>query len=144
MNDMRIIEHLFSSEVLLLLGLMSGVFFVGTLIAIPIVLVRLPHDYFDDRHSRVWLHNYHPAIRITGYVIKNVIGVVFLLAGIAMIVLPGQGVLTILIGVSLMDFPGKRKLERKLMGRPAVLRTINMIREKFGRPPLDVPKDDDS
>jgi hypothetical protein len=66
------------------------------------------------------------------------IGCVLLLAGIAMLVLPGQGILTMLIGVSLMDIPGKRKLERRLIGRPAVLRTINKIRAKFGREPLVV------
>jgi len=77
-------------------------------------------------------------VRVTGYLLKNLIGVVFLLGGIAMLLLPGQGVLTMLIGVSLMDLPGKRKLERKLIGQPAVLRTINRFRGKFGRPPLVV------
>ena len=133
---------LFPKDVLVTLGVLSGVFFIGTLIAIPMVLVRLPHDYFNERRPRAWLQNRHPALRMTAYVIKNVIGAVFLLAGIAMIVLPGQGVLTILIGVSLMDFPGKRNLERRLMGRPSVLRTINKIREKFGRRPLDSPRGD--
>lgn len=132
-------EDLLSKDVWLTLGVLSGVFFIGTLLAIPIVLVRLPHDYFDERRPRLWMQNRHPALRITAYVIKNLIGAVFLLAGIAMIVLPGQGILTILIGVSLMDFPGKRKLERKLIGQPAVLRTINKIREKFKRRPLDFP-----
>ena len=55
-----------------------------------------------------------------------------------MIVLPGQGVLTMLIGVSLLDFPGKRQLERRLIGQRALLRTINKLRAKFGRPPLVV------
>jgi len=66
---------------------------------------------------------------------------VLLAAGIAMLVLPGQGILTMLIGISLVDFPGKRQLERKLIGQPAVLNTINKVREKFGRPPLTVAHD---
>jgi len=70
--------------------------------------------------------------------LKNVAGFVLLAAGIAMLVLPGQGILTMLIGISLVDFPGKRQLERKLIGQPAVLNTINKVREKFGRPPLTV------
>jgi hypothetical protein len=70
-----------------------------------------------------------------------VVGLVFLLAGFAMLFLPGQGILTMLIGISLMDFPGKRMLERKLVGRPAVLKTINMMRAKFDRPPLTVAED---
>jgi hypothetical protein len=69
-------------------------------------------------------------------IIKNVVGAVFLLAGIAMIILPGQGVLSILIGVSLMNLPGKRKFQRKLIGQPSVLQTINKLRAKFNRPEL--------
>ncbi len=127
---------LLSVSVLVALGVSSIVFFVGSLIAIPIVLVRLPADYFHDHHPRVWLRNRHPALRMMAMVLKNFVGVVFLLAGIAMLVLPGQGLLTMLIGLSLLDFPGKRKLQRKLIGQPAVLGTINKIRQKFGRPPL--------
>jgi hypothetical protein len=55
-----------------------------------------------------------------------------------MLVLPGQGVLTILLGIALLDLPGKRHLERRLIALPTVLRTINKLREKFGRPPLTV------
>ena len=127
-----------SPQTWLALGILSVVFFIGTLIAIPIIMVRLPVDYFDERKHRQWLETRHPIVRITAYVLKNLVGIVFLLAGIAMLFLPGQGVLTILLGISLMDFPGKRKLERKLIGRPAVLGTINKIREKFGRAPLVV------
>jgi hypothetical protein len=128
-----------SPNLLLILGIVSVVFFVASLIAIPVILVRLPTDYFDERSSRAWLKNRHPFVRTAAYVLKNVVGVIFLLAGVAMLVLPGQGVLTILLGISLTDFPGKRKLERRLMGQPTVLRTINKIRERFGRPPLIVP-----
>ena len=61
-----------------------------------------------------------------------------LLAGIAMLVLPGQGVLTMLIGISLIDFPGKHTLEARMISQPLVLQTINKVREKFGRSPLVV------
>jgi hypothetical protein len=70
-----------------------------------------------------------------------VIGFVLLAAGIAMLVLPGQGILTMLIGISLVDFPGKRQLERKLIGQPAVLNAINKMRQRFGQPPLTVAHD---
>ena len=129
---------LFSKDVWVVLGIVSGVFFIATLIAIPIFIVRLPNDYFKRNHRRIWLQNRHPVLRVTAYVIKNLTGFVFLVAGIAMLVLPGQGILTMLIGVSLIDFRGKQKLQRKLIGQPAVLRTINRIRRKFGRKPLVV------
>ena len=129
---------LFSKDVWVVLVVVSGVFFIATLIAIPFLIVRLPNDYFIENHRRTWLQNRHPVLRVTAYVIKNLIGCVFLLAGIAMLVLPGQGILTMVIGVSLIDFPGKQKLQRQLIGQPAVLRTINRIRRKFGRKPLVV------
>jgi hypothetical protein len=132
---------LFSKDVWVLLGMISGVFFIGSLVAIPILVVRLPDDYFTTNHRRTWLQNRHPLLRVIAYAIKNLIGCVFLLAGIAMLVLPGQGILTMLIGVSLIDFRGKQNLQRKLIGQPAVLRTINDIRRKFGRKPLAINGD---
>jgi hypothetical protein len=127
-----------SKDVCVTLGIVSGVFFIGTLIVVPILVVRLPDDYFMKSHERTWLQNRRPVLRVTAYVIKNLIGCVFLLAGLAMLVLPGQGILPMLIGISLMDFQGQQKLQRKLIGQPAVLRTINRIRQKFDRNPLVV------
>jgi len=134
-------EALFSNEVLWTLFLLSIVGFVGSLIAIPFVLVRLPPQYFDVRHPRIWMQEQHPVLRWVGLILKNVVGVVFFLAGVAMLFLPGQGLLTMLIGLSMVDFPGKRRLESKVIGRPAVLKTINAMRQKFGQPPLTVASD---
>lgn len=134
-------EAFFSKDVLLTLFVLSVVGFVGSLIAIPFLLVRLSPHYFDERHPRTWMRNHHPVLRLTGLAIKNLVGIVFFLAGVAMLFLPGQGVLTMLIGVSMLDFPGKRRLERKLIGQPAVLKTINKLREKCGRPPLVLADD---
>jgi hypothetical protein len=134
----HVIESLLSKEVLLTLFVLSVVGFVGSLFVIPFILVRLPPHYFDERHPRTWMEEHHPILRLIGHVIKNVIGAVLLLAGIAMLFLPGQGILTMLIGISLLDFPGKRRLEAKIIGQRSVLQTINSLREKFGRPPLTV------
>ncbi|MGH7168570.1 MAG: PGPGW domain-containing protein [Nitrospiraceae bacterium] len=131
-------EVFLSKDVLLSLFVLSVVTFVVSLIGIPFLLVRLPSHYFDERHPRNWMQDHHPVLRLIGLGLKNAVGVLLFLAGIAMIVLPGQGLLTILIGISLLDFPGKRHMERRLIGQPAVLKTINKLREKFGRPPLIV------
>jgi hypothetical protein len=131
-------EALLSKDILSGLVILSIVGFIGSLIAIPLILVRLPPNYFDERHPRKWMENHHPVLRLIGHILKNVVGFVLVAAGIAMLVLPGQGILTMLIGISLVDFPGKRQLERKLIGQPAVLNTINKVREKFGQPPLTV------
>ena len=131
-------EVLLSKDVLLSLFALSVVTFVVSLIGIPFLLVRLPPHYFDERHPRNWMQDHHPVLRLIGLGLKNAVGVLLFLAGVAMIVLPGQGLLTMLIGISLLDFPGKRHLESRLIGQPTVLRTINKLREKFGRPPLIV------
>ena len=110
--------------------------FIGSLIVIPIILVRLPADYFDLRVPRTWMKNHHPVLKILGHVLKNSFGAVFLLAGFLMLFLPGQGILTMLIGISLLDFPGKRRLEAQLIGRPKILTTINRVRHRFHKPPL--------
>ncbi len=135
------VEAVLTKEVLIGLTIASVVFFVGTLIAIPFILVRLPAHYFDERHPRLWMPNHHPVLRFAGFAVKNAVGAVFLAVGIALLFLPGQGILTILLGVSLMDFPGKRYIERKIVGQPTVLTAINGLRAKYNKPPLTV-KDD--
>jgi hypothetical protein len=79
-------------------------------------------------------------LRWGGLVVKNLLGAFLVLLGVVMSLpgVPGQGVLTILLGVMLLDFPGKRALELKLVSRPKVLRTINRIRQQFERPPLQL------
>jgi hypothetical protein len=130
------VQQYISADTLIALTVLSLAFFVGSLIAIPFILVRLPADYFDVRVPRPWMKDHHPVLRMIGHVAKNAIGAIFLFAGFLMLFLPGQGILTMLIGVSMLDFPGKRKVEAKMIGRPAVLNVINGMREKFGKPPL--------
>ena len=129
-----------SGEMLVWLTILSVVGFVGTLIAIPWILVRLPEDYFDVRVPRHFMAGRSPVLRAIALVAKNVVGFVFLMAGIAMLVLPGQGVLTILMGVSLMNFPKKRLLEAKLVGQPLVFSGINRLRARFHKPPLTLDR----
>ena len=116
------------------IAIVSVVAFVGTLVAIPFVLIRLPEHYFDVRVRRTWMKDRHPVLRAIGLTVKNLFGVVFLAAGLAMLLLPGQGLLTILIGITLLDFPGKQRLEAGIVGRPKVLSVINDLRRRFDKP----------
>jgi len=115
----------------------SVVVFVGTLVAMPFVVSLIPENYFtrDRRGGGPWRAR-HPAVRWSLIVLKNLLGVVFLLAGLAMLALPGQGLLAMLVGVVLLDFPGKFRLERWVIGRAPVRRGVNWLRQKRGRPPL--------
>jgi hypothetical protein len=135
------IEQWIPVDVLIGLTAVSVIGFIGSLIAIPLILVRLPADYFDTRTPRHWMKDHHPVLRLVGLVVKNVVGIVFVLVGIAMLFLPGQGLLTMLIGISLVDFPRKRELEAKMVGQPTLLGVINSMRHKFGKPPLTLAPD---
>ncbi len=142
MNEvLAIIQQWIPIHVLISFTITSIVGLIGSVITIPIILIRLPADYFDTRIPRYWMKEHHPVLRIIGLILKNVVGVVFVLAGFIMLFLPGQGVLTMLIGLSLMDFPGKRELEAKIVGRPSILKVINAMRHKFNKPPLILAPD---
>lgn len=112
--------------------------FVGSIVMASFLLVKLPPTYFQATHGRDFWIDRHPAIRWSGLVAKNALGAVLVLLGIVMSVpgVPGQGVLTILMGLMLLDFPGKRRLEYRLVSQPRVLQNINRLRKKFDRPPL--------
>lgn len=135
------VQQYVSTDTLVTLTILSLVFFVGSLIAIPYILVRLPANYFDTRVPRPWMEDHHPVLRLVGHIVKNAVGAIFLFAGFLMLFLPGQGILTMLIGVSMLDFPGKRMLEAKMIGQPAVLNAINSMRQKFGKLPLIIAPD---
>lgn len=135
-NIINNLQQWFSNDILIGLTALSLIGFIGSLVAIPWILIRLPSDYFDIRVSRHWMKDHHPILRIIGLVIKNTVGAVFLATGFIMLFLPGQGLLTMLIGISFIDFPNKRALEARIIGRPTLLNTINAIRRKFNRCPL--------
>lgn len=125
-----------------LLGWLTGisvVMFVATLLIIPVLVARIPVDYFSSENSHSAAREQHPLLYWGGLVLKNLLGVVFILAGIAMLVLPGQGILSILIGISLCNFPGKKRLEMKLVSLPKVMDGLNWLREKSNKPPLQAP-----
>jgi hypothetical protein len=119
--------------------LLLGVPFVATLLFVPWAVVRIPSDYFRHGHRRpVPWSSYHPVLRLLLLLGKNLLALVLLLMGVAMLLLPGQGLLTMLVGLLLLDFPGKFNCERWLVSRGPVLKAINWLRRKRQRPPLVV------
>ena len=112
--------------------------FVATLVIGPWVLLRLPPDYFASRKrpGRSTMHQRSPLLWLLLQMGRNAVGGVFVLAGIVMLVTPGQGVLTIIAGIMLMNFPGKFNIERWVVSRGPILRAINYFRRRRGRPPL--------
>lgn len=114
--------------------------FIAGLVAMRYAVIYMPADYFTrDGRQDIWWFDQHPAVRWTLLVLKNLLGVGFLIAGAVMLVIPGPGVLMLLLGLSLVNLPGKRRLELWLVRLPAVHRKINQLRAKHGRPPLQLP-----
>jgi hypothetical protein len=126
------------------LGLMAGLslfMFVVSLLSLPWLLSLIPVDYFQKAEPYRLHHSFeHPVIRTALIGIKNILGWILIPAGIAMLVLPGQGLLTLVMGLLLIDFPGKRNFERSLVSKPSVLKSINWFRKKRGRDPLLAPE----
>jgi hypothetical protein len=108
---------------------------VGSLALVLRVALGLPPDYFERApDGRVpWT---------LGRIARNAAGVLIILVGAVLSLpgIPGQGILTILVGVLLVDFPRRRRLERALLARRGVLPALNRLRARFGRPPLRPPR----
>lgn len=123
---------------ILLGALLFVVTFSINLAIVSFVLVKIPADYFKKDNPRAFLSERPPVIRYLALVGKNLLGALLVALGIVLSVpgVPGQGLLTILLGIMLLDFPGKRSLEYKLVSRPSVLKTINKLRHRFGKPHL--------
>lgn len=123
--------------VLLWLTVASIITFMGTLIAVPLLVVRIPSNYFaHGKHHWIPLTDRHSLVGGVLLIGKNVVGYVFIVVGIAMLVIPGPGVLTILIGIMLLNLPGKYRLERWIVARRPVIRSINWLRRRAGSSPL--------
>ena len=125
----------------MLLGLIGVVIFIVSFVATTAItvwfVVRLPADYFIQNGRQ------RPEQRVSvshwvRFLLRNLLAVGLVGLGVVLSLpgIPGQGVLTILLGIMISDFPGKERLERKIVSYPKVLQALNRLRERFGKPPL--------
>jgi len=116
--------------------------FLINLAIVSFILVKIPADYFTKHHKTEFWSGPNPALRAAGLIGKNILGVLLVALGIVLSVpgVPGQGLLTILLGIMLLDFPGRRKLELKLLERQEIVKTINRLRQRFDKPPLELDR----
>ncbi|WP_437743860.1 hypothetical protein WME73_01865 [Sorangium sp. So ce302] len=114
--------------------------FIAGMALVTVVLVRLPEDYLERQEEAPFLEGRPAWVRVAARVGKNLLGVMAVTLGILLSLpgVPGPGALVILIGVMLLDIPGKRRLERRLLGAPRVRAVADRVRARFGRPPLRV------
>ena len=121
------------------LGVLGVVTFVLSLIALPIIVSKLPEDYFVARRDRVFPWNTHRPIWNTVLVVgRNALGVILVLGGIGMLFLPGQGLLTIALGLLMMDLPRKRAFEAWVLSWKPIHNGINWLRKKANKPALQL------
>lgn len=116
------------------MGVASAVLLVASLVLLPVVVGALPADHFV--HRRKIRESRHPVVRV----VRNAFGALLVLAGVAMLVLPGQGILTLLAGLALLEFPGKRALEIRLARQPRILRALDWLRARRGVGPFEPPR----
>lgn len=120
-------------------GAASVALFIASILIIPPLVVRIQPDYFahPERPQSPWAQRMR-FVRISILIGKNLLGGLMMIAGLAMLVLPGQGLLTLFVGFLLIDFPGKYRLEKWLIRRRYILGPINWLRLRRHRPPLQV------
>ena len=124
-------------EVLIGMGISSIFIFLISILGISWFIAQIPEDYFlrSKRQPSKWREQ-KPILRFVVMFGKNLIGVSLIIGGLLMLVLPGQGLLTIVTGLLLVNYPGKYKLEQKLSSMPSIFRALNWIRLKAKKPPL--------
>jgi Putative transmembrane protein (PGPGW) len=130
-------EMISRSDLIILLGSISLLTFAGTLLLLPILLIRIPEDYFLDSYTPPQKSR---KSRVIFHIVKNLLGFIFFLMGIIMLFIPGQGLLTMLAGLLLMDLPGKRRLEIGMIRRKSIYTAIDLIRKKASKASLILPE----
>ena len=137
------LSQFFTSISLRSLAMGVGIFLVtfsANLALVSLILVKIPADYFQDAGKKKFLAKQSPVVRVLAIIGKNVAGVLLVILGVLLSLpgVPGQGILTILLGIMLLDFPGRRSLERRIVGWPKVFNAINKLRRRFDKPPLEL------
>ncbi len=130
-----------NSDVLFLLGSLSIFILIISIFMMVLIISFLPEDYFKSENRNLISsvqNSRYPLLKLLALITKNFFGVLLLLSGVLMLVLPGQGILTIITGLVFIDYPGKYKFERKLLRQKGVINSINWIRSRLSKPSLKV------
>jgi hypothetical protein len=117
----------------------SLVLFVLSVVGVPWFVARMPTDYFSRRElAELGVEPQKRRIsQVVWLVAKNALGLFLFGAGVLMLIFPGQGLITMAVALILLDFPGKKRLERRILCSRPILRSINALRRRAGRPPLE-------
>ena len=131
--------HTWLSGHALLLGVLASVsatLLVVTIVAAPWAVSRLPSNYLLQRQGRSSTQRIWYSL---ASVSRALLGFLVTLLGLVMLVTPGPGVIMLLLGISIAEFPGKNRLLIYLATRPNVLSSLNWMRKRHGKPPFIHP-----
>ncbi len=119
-----------------ILASVSASLLVVTIVAAPWAVSRLPSNYLLQRLERnskqgIWYSLTSVSRALLGFLVT--------LLGLVMLITPGPGVIMLLLGISIAEFPGKNRLLIYLATRPNVLSSLNWMRKRHGKPPFIHP-----
>ena len=124
-------------NLILWFGSISLFVFLFSLLSIKWLVSLIPEDYFiNKKDSKIKTNNI--LIWYIVLIFKNLIGYSLILGGVMMLVLPGQGLFTIIIGLMMSNYPGKYSIEKKFIAIPTILKSINWLRRKSNKPPIRI------
>ncbi len=117
------------------MGIVSTVVFVVSLALMPYLLGLIDENYFVGlgKHQLKVKNFTHLLIVI----IKSLLGFILLVVGVIMLITPGQGLISILLGLFLVEFPNKYKWELKLIHHNPTFKMLNWLRAKANKPPFN-------
>jgi hypothetical protein len=121
------------------LALASAIMLVMGVVAVPWIILRLPKNALHRRNPLDVLGERHHVLRVTLFIVRNVVALPLFVLGVIMVVAPGQGILTIVLSLVLADFPGKFRIERRLLSAKPIVRALNWIRRKGHREEFEPP-----
>lgn len=110
---------------------LSVLSFVGCIVGIPWYLARAPISVLLG-DPKPWRGLSYGAL--ARRVLKNLLGAFLFLMGLVMLIGPGQGILTLIVALGLLDIPGKKRIQRRFLLRPRVLRFVNKLRRRAQQP----------
>ena len=122
-------------SVIFWLSLLSFLIFIFSLVSIKWLVALIPIDYFVYKKNSKFKTKY-PFTWLISMIIKNIIGYLLIIGGMLMLVLPGQGLFTIFIGLMMSNYPGKYYIEKKIIAIPSILKTINWLRKQSNKEPI--------
>ena len=125
-----------NNQIFLYISGLSTIFFLLSLLGLSWLISIIPHNYFVDKKRVSFIKMKNPLMWLLIIIIKNLIGLILIICGILMLILPGQGVLTIITGLIFLDYPGKFRFERSLVRNKLILNSMNWIRRKLDKPDL--------